>query len=95
MTKVTNANNPKNNDINDVNVSVIEEFLDYYGLVCLNDGKGRYNSTQNTESVRYWTLTSTVIAGISTWEEPINSKKCSVPNNHQDRNRPGCIEMEE
>lgn len=53
----------------DVNGSVIEEFIEDMGLVCINDGKGtRYNSSQNTESAIDLTLTSTVIAGISTWE---------------------------
>ena len=53
----------------DANGSVIEEFIDDMGLVCINDGRGtRYNSTQNTESVIDLTLTSTVIAGVSTWD---------------------------
>ena len=53
----------------DTNGSVIEEFIDDMGLVCINDGRGtRYNSSQNTESKIDLTLTSTVIAGSSSWE---------------------------
>lgn len=37
--------------------------------MCINDGRGtRYNNSQNVESVIDLTLTSTIIAGVSTWE---------------------------
>ena len=53
----------------DTHGSVIEEFIDDMGMVCINDGKGtRFNSSQNTESVIDLTLTSTLIAGVTTWE---------------------------
>ncbi len=53
----------------DANGSVIEEFIDEIGLVCMNDGSGtRYNSSQNTESIIDLTLTSTEIAGVTVWE---------------------------
>lgn len=53
----------------DANGSVIEDFIDYMGLVCINDGRGtRYNNSLNAESVIDLSLTSTIIAGVSTWE---------------------------
>lgn len=37
----------------DVNGSVIEEFIDDIGFVCVNDGNGtRYNTSQNKECYR-------------------------------------------
>ena len=51
----------------DANGSVIEEFIDYHNLVCINSGEGtRYNSIQNTESPLDLTFVSSALAGIST-----------------------------
>lgn len=52
----------------DTNGLIIEECIEYKGLVCVNDGRGTmYNGAQNKESSISLTLASNGIVGISTY----------------------------
>ncbi|XP_041912697.1 uncharacterized protein LOC121677772 [Alosa sapidissima] len=58
----------------DENGSTIEEFMDDYKLVCLNDGRNtRYDASHGTGSAIDLTLVSDQIAGVSEWEVSENS----------------------
>ena len=51
----------------DANGTVIEEFIDYQNLVCINSGEGTsYNIIQSTESTLELTFVSSALAGIIT-----------------------------
>ena len=51
----------------DANGTVIEEFIDYQKLVCINSGEGTsYNIIQSTESTLELTFVSSALAGIIT-----------------------------
>ncbi|CAJ1057684.1 RNA-directed DNA polymerase from mobile element jockey [Xyrichtys novacula] len=53
----------------DSNGSIVEEFIEDKGLVCLNDGRGtRYDCVRNKESAIDLTLMSNEMAGITNWE---------------------------
>ena len=57
----------------DENGSLVEEFIEDKGLVCMNEGRGtRYDCVQNREdrkkSLTDLTMSSNEIAGITAWE---------------------------
>lgn len=58
----------------DGNGTTIEEFMDDYKLVCLNDGRNtRFDASHETESAIDLTIVSNQIAGVSEWEVNENS----------------------
>lgn len=64
----------------DDNGGLIEEFMDDYTLVCLNDGRGtRYDVARGVESAIDLTIMSERVAGDSQWDV---LNKCSFGSDH-------------